>query len=78
MKVIYDRKWPSPQALVKSVFEWGLVAGKSNAIYAWDEPISDGSEPVLWFHDIFRNDGSPFDRQEIEYIKKLRKWGRNI
>lgn len=50
---------------------WGLVAGKSNTIYAWDTPIPDGSEPKLWFHDIFRMDGTPFDQAEIEVIKSF-------
>jgi hypothetical protein len=50
---------------------WGLVAGKSNTIYAWDTPIPDGSEPEIWFHDIFRTDGSVFDQEEIDLIKQL-------
>jgi hypothetical protein len=50
---------------------WGLVAGKTNTIYAWDEPVPDGSEPKLWFHDIFRKDGSPFDEAEVKLIREL-------
>lgn len=50
---------------------WGLVSGKSNTIFAWDTPIPDGTEPELWFHDIFRTDGSVFDQEEIDLIKKL-------
>ncbi|HAM36186.1 MAG TPA: 1,4-beta-xylanase [Elusimicrobia bacterium] len=50
---------------------WGFVAGKSNTIYAWDTPLEDGSEPAEWFHDIFRQDGSPYRRDEVELIKKL-------
>jgi len=50
---------------------WGLVSGKSNTIYAWDEPIPDGSEPALWFHDIFRKDGTPYKQEEVELIMKL-------
>lgn len=50
---------------------WGLVAGKSNTIYAWDTPIPDGSEPDVWFHDIFRQEGSPYNQDEIELIRKL-------
>ncbi len=49
---------------------WGLVAGKTNTIYAWDTPMPDGSEPKIWFHDIFRPNGTPFDEKEIEFIKK--------
>ena len=50
---------------------WGLVAGKSNTIYAWNTPIADGSEPVEWFHDIFRKDGSPYRQDEVDLIRKL-------
>jgi hypothetical protein len=50
---------------------WGLVAGKTNTVYAWDTPIPDGSEPKLWFHDIFRQDGTPYKQEEVDLIKKL-------
>lgn len=50
---------------------WGFVAGKTNTIYAWDEVISSGEEPKLWFHDIYRPDGSPYDSQEIDCIRLL-------
>jgi hypothetical protein len=52
---------------------WGLVDGKSNTKYAWDEPTPDGSEPKLWFHEIFRNDGTPYKQDEVDLIKKLTK-----
>lgn len=48
---------------------WGLVQGKTNTIYAWDEPIPSGDEPQLWFHDIFRPDGSSYKQSEIDAIK---------
>jgi len=50
---------------------WGLVSGKSNTIYQWSKPIPDGSEPELWFHDIFRKDGTPYDKKETEFIKAI-------
>jgi hypothetical protein len=50
---------------------WGLVAGKSNTKYAWDEPIPDGTEPKLWFHEIFRPDGKPYKLEEVDLIKSL-------
>jgi hypothetical protein len=50
---------------------WGLVAGKSNTIYQWSKPIPDGSEPELWFHDVFRKDGTPYKIEEITVIKSL-------
>jgi hypothetical protein len=50
---------------------WGLVSGKSNTKYAWDEPIPDGSEPKLWFHEIFHPDGTPYKQEEVDLIKSL-------
>ena len=50
---------------------WGLVSGKSNTIYQWSKPIPDGSEPELWFHDIFRKDGTPYDKKETDFIKSI-------
>jgi Glycosyl hydrolases family 2, TIM barrel domain len=50
---------------------WGLVAGKSNTKYAWDEPIPDGSDPELWFHEIFHPDGRAYKQEEVELIKSL-------
>jgi hypothetical protein len=49
---------------------WGFVSGKTNTIFAWDEPLPEAKEPVLWFHDIFRQDKTPFDPAEIEVIMK--------
>ena len=50
---------------------WGLVAGKTNTMYAWDTPMPDGAEPKVWFHDIFRPDGMPYSEDEIKLIKSL-------
>jgi hypothetical protein len=55
-------------------FNWGFVSGKSNTIYAWDtwqHPAT--AEPKVWFHDIFRPDGTPFDSKEIEAIERETK-----
>ena len=52
---------------------WGLVNGKTNTIYAWDTPLESGDEPIEWFHDIFRKDGTPYRQDEIDLIKKMNK-----
>ena len=52
---------------------WGLVKGKTNTIYAWDEPVPSGEEPKLWFHDIFRSDGTVFSQKEVDFIKSITK-----
>jgi hypothetical protein len=49
---------------------WGLVAGKTNTIYPWGSP--EGTpEPPVWFHDIFRKDGTPYDEKEVQLIKSI-------
>ena len=48
------------------------MAGKSNTIYPWDswqKPYD--AEPTVWFHDIFRPDGTPFDPEEVDYIRRV-------
>ena len=50
---------------------WGLVSGKTNTIYAWDTPMTDGAEPKLWFHDIFRKDGTPYMTEETDFIRQI-------
>lgn len=56
-----------------AAINWGLVDGKTNTKYAWDTPISDGSEPKEWFHEVFKKDGTPYRAAETELIKKLIK-----
>ena len=53
-------------------YNWGFVNGKSQTIYPWDswEKTYTG-EPTVWFHDIFRKDGSPYDPKEVTLIRQL-------
>jgi hypothetical protein len=67
----FDNIMPLLKERNVAAINWGLVAGKSNTIYAWDEPIPDGSEPKLWFHDIFRKDGTPYKQEEVDVIRSL-------
>lgn len=50
---------------------WGLVDGKTNTKYAWDTPMSNGGEPKVWFHEVFKADGSPYIQEETDMIKKV-------
>ena len=50
---------------------WGLVKGKTNTIFAWDAPMPDKDEPPVWFHDLFRPDGTPFRASEVEFLKAI-------
>jgi hypothetical protein len=50
---------------------WGLVKGKTNTIFAWDAPMPDKDEPPVWFHDVFRPDGTPYSASEIAFLKSI-------
>ena len=67
-------------------YNWGLVAGKSQTHFGWTtildlykkkengEFLKEGDdipEPEVWFHDILRVNGSPYDKKEIAFIKKI-------
>jgi hypothetical protein len=53
-------------------YNWGFVSGKTQTIYPWDSWEKQyPDEPPLWFHDIFRPDGRPYDTKETELIRKL-------
>src|SRR5271163_603865 len=53
-------------------YNWGFVNGKSQTIYPWDSwEKSYNAEPAVWFHDIFRQDGAPYDPKEVELIRRL-------
>lgn len=53
-------------------YNWGFVAGKTNTIYPWDSwKKTYTAEPPVWFHDIFRPDGSAYDPAEVELIRQL-------
>jgi hypothetical protein len=52
---------------------WGLVAGKTQTYLPWDSwkhPYTD-REPAVWFHEIFRTDGSPYRQEEVDLIRAL-------
>jgi hypothetical protein len=53
-------------------YNWGFVAGKSQTHCPWDSwQIRYENEPELWFHDIFRENGEPYIRKEVEFLKKI-------
>lgn len=49
---------------------WGLVSGKTNTIFSWQDIRPGGVEPDVWFHDLFRPDGSPYDETEISIFRE--------
>ncbi|OXU16105.1 cellulase family glycosylhydrolase [Sedimentisphaera salicampi] len=72
-----------------SCWNWGLVDGKSGTKWPWSsrtrdrggqirpvpssDPDNAPSDPPVWFHDIFRKDGTPYRQAEVDFIKKFLK-----
>lgn len=55
-----------------AAYNWGCVAGKTQTIYPWDSWRKQyTSEPAVWFHDIFRKDGTPYRAEEAAVIRRL-------
>jgi hypothetical protein len=55
------------------MINWGLVQGKTQTYLPWDSwehPYID-REPSVWFHEVFRNNGTPYLPEEVEFIKRM-------
>ena len=55
------------------MINWGFVQGKTQTNLPWDSwqhPYVD-REPSVWFHEVFRNDGTPYLPEEVEFIKRM-------
>ncbi|MFA1704305.1 1,4-beta-xylanase [Mycobacterium intracellulare] len=51
---------------------WGLVAGKTQTYFpweTWDHPAT--TVPKVWFHDLIRPEGRPFQDIEVLTVRKL-------
>lgn len=51
---------------------WGLVAGKTQTYFpwdSWDHPYT--TVPKVWFHDLIRPEGRPFQDIEVLTVRKL-------
>ncbi len=56
-----------------AAINWGLVQGKTQTNLPWDSwqrPYTD-REPSIWFHEVFRTDGTPYIPEEVVYIRRM-------
>jgi hypothetical protein len=57
-----------------AAYNWGLVEGKTQTHLPWDswkQPYTGGRQPAVWFHEVFRMDGTPYREDEVKLIQKL-------
>ena len=63
-----------------ALYNWGLVVGKTQTNLPWDSwqhPYTD-REPEVWFHEVFRNDGTPYRQEEVKFIKEMTNNGAKM
>jgi hypothetical protein len=55
-----------------AAINWGFVAGKSQTYFPWDswEKPYVLQPPPVWFHDVFRPDGTPYREREAQVIRE--------
>lgn len=55
-----------------AMYNWGLVDGKTQTKYPWDSWDKQyTAEPPVWFHEVFRADGTPYSQEEVDLIREL-------
>ncbi|MEJ7616618.1 MAG: hypothetical protein WKF30_06540 [Pyrinomonadaceae bacterium] len=72
-KSTFEGVLPIAKRYKVAAINWGLVAGKTQTYLPWDSwqrPYVD-REPVIWFHEVFRTDGTPYRAAETALIKRV-------
>lgn len=67
----FEGSLPVAQKYGVAAINWGLVAGKTQTYLPWDSwqhPYTD-RQPQVWFHEIFRTDGTPYSAKETKFIR---------
>jgi hypothetical protein len=56
-----------------AAINWGFVAGKTQTYLPWDSWQRPYvlSDPPVWFHEVFHQDGRPYREQETAIIRQL-------
>lgn len=69
----FDGSLPIGKRKNIAMINWGFVDGKSQTRFPWDswkKPYTM-EEPTIWFHEVFRSDGTPYRQAEVDLIKRL-------
>lgn len=70
----FDQSLPLGKRLKIAMINWGLVDGKTQTRLPWDSwtiPYVNGREPVVWHHEVFHADGTPYRQAEVDLIRAL-------
>ena len=67
----FDGSLPIGKLQNVGLINWGLVAGKTQTYLpwdSWDKPYVL-SQPTLWFHEVFKQDDTPYRQHEVDLIR---------
>ena len=69
----FDTVLPIAKREHVAAINWGFVAGKSQTYFPWDSWQRPYvlTQPTVWFHDIFHEDGRPYRQREVDLIREL-------
>jgi hypothetical protein len=69
----FDGSLPVAKKYSVAAINWGLVAGKTQTYLPWDswERPYVRLQPPIWFHEVFRSDGTPYRQREVDLIRNL-------
>ena len=74
----FDGSLPIAKRYNVGAINWGLVAGKTQTYYPWDswERPYVREQPTIWFHEVFKQDDTPYRQHEVDLIRALTGRGR--
>ncbi len=69
----FDGVLPVAKKYDVAAINWGLVAGKTQTYLPWDSWQKPYvlSKPTVWFHEVFRQDDTPYREHEVDLIRQL-------
>ncbi|HTG37253.1 cellulase family glycosylhydrolase [Sphingomonas sp.] len=69
----FDGSLPIAKRYNVAMMNWGFVDGKTQTRFPWDswQKPYVMAEPTIWFHEVFRADGTPYRQAEVDLIRRL-------
>jgi hypothetical protein len=69
----FDGSLPIAKKYNVAAINWGLVAGKTQTYLPWDSWKRPYVliQPTIWFHEVFRQDDTPYRQHEVDLIRQL-------
>ena len=69
----FDASLPVANKYHVAAINWGLVAGKTQTYLPWDSWQRPYvlAQPTIWFHEVFRQDDTPYRQHEVDLIRQL-------